>query len=71
MRLPIAVLYVALLVQEHRQRHARCGHPNLRPFFSRGGKVLMYHGWNDQLISPRNSINYYTNVVKSVTDPIS
>ena len=26
----------------------------------------MYHGWNDQLISPRNSINYYTSVVDTL-----
>ena len=25
----------------------------------------MYHGWNDQLIAPRNSINYYQSVVKA------
>ena len=24
----------------------------------------MYHGWNDQLISPFNSVNYYEGVVK-------
>jgi Tannase and feruloyl esterase len=40
--------------------------PNLKPFFSHKGKLMMYHGWNDQLIAPMNSINYYSSVVKSV-----
>jgi hypothetical protein len=35
---------------------------NMKPFESRGGKLIIYHGWNDAAISALNSINYYENV---------
>jgi feruloyl esterase len=37
--------------------------PNLRAFRARGGKLIQYHGWNDQLITPEYSIDYYDSVV--------
>jgi len=42
--------------------------PNLTAFKQRGGKILQYHGWNDQQIAPQNSINYYESVVARVGD---
>ena len=33
--------------------------PELSPFFRSGGKLLMYHGWNDPGIPARASISYY------------
>ena len=35
---------------------------NLKPFESRGGKLIIYHGWNDAAISALNTINYYERV---------
>jgi len=41
--------------------------PDLSAFKARGGKLLMYHGWNDGAsggaISPLNSVNYYSSVL--------
>jgi len=41
---------------------------DLDAFIGRGGKLIMYHGWDDPSISPMNSINYYTSVVERMRD---
>ena len=40
--------------------------PDLSQFKARGGKLIMYHGWNDTAISPENSINYYSSVLNKM-----
>jgi len=36
---------------------------NLKPFAARGGKLVMYHGWNDPAIPGLSSVEYYDGVV--------
>ena len=38
--------------------------PNLKAFKERGGKLIMYHGWNDPAIPALNTIDYYQSVEK-------
>ncbi|MCX6032767.1 MAG: tannase/feruloyl esterase family alpha/beta hydrolase [Chloroflexi bacterium] len=40
--------------------------PDLSTFQALGGKLIMYHGWADQQVAPRNSINYYNSVVSTM-----
>lgn len=36
--------------------------PDLSGFARRGGKLIMYHGWSDGIISPLGSIDYYRQI---------
>jgi feruloyl esterase len=36
---------------------------DLQKFVSHGGKLILYHGWSDNLIAPLNSVNYFNSVV--------
>jgi feruloyl esterase len=43
--------------------------PNLKPFLAHGGKLIQYHGWADQQMSPGNSVNYYKMVLEAMGGP--
>jgi feruloyl esterase len=54
----------ALKLAEAKTAHAlNAVDPNLKPFYSRGGKLILYHGWNDAAIPATNTIDYYRSVV--------
>jgi Tannase and feruloyl esterase len=40
--------------------------PDLKQFYSRGGKLILYHGWNDPAIPALSTVNYYQQVVDTV-----
>jgi len=40
--------------------------PYLERFRARGGKLVIYHGWNDPAITALNTIDYYESVVKKM-----
>jgi hypothetical protein len=40
--------------------------PNLAAFEARGGKLVLYHGWNDPAISALSTIGYYDSVASAL-----
>jgi hypothetical protein len=40
--------------------------PDLEPFFAHGGKLILYHGWNDPAIPALSTIDYYNAVVNGL-----
>jgi len=42
--------------------------PDISAFKARGGKVIMYHGWADQLIMPEGTVNYYGRMKAAVAN---
>jgi pimeloyl-ACP methyl ester carboxylesterase len=43
--------------------------PDLSAFRNRGGKLIVYHGWADQLIMPEGTVQYYESVKQKMGDP--
>jgi feruloyl esterase len=39
---------------------------DLKPFKARGGKLIMYHGWDDPAITSLSTIDYYQNVLEKM-----
>ncbi|HEX3681402.1 MAG TPA: tannase/feruloyl esterase family alpha/beta hydrolase [Bryobacteraceae bacterium] len=42
--------------------------PDLRRFQARGGKLIVYHGWNDPAISPLYAVSYFQQVTTTMGD---
>jgi hypothetical protein len=40
--------------------------PDLSPFRAHGGKLIVYHGWNDPAIPAPTTVEYYENAVKAM-----
>ena len=40
--------------------------PDLRKFKAQGGKLLLYHGWDDPGITAENTISYYSSVMEEL-----
>jgi hypothetical protein len=59
------------LEQVFHESHAQFGEvigtddPDLLAFRRAGGKLLLWHGWNDQLIFPEGTITYYNRVIRT------
>jgi hypothetical protein len=51
---------------EKQARNLNATDPNLKAFAKRGGKLILYHGWNDPAISAYNTIDYYDSVVATM-----
>ena len=57
------------LVRESKKKQAEnldSTNPDLSRFAARGGKLILYHGWDDPAISPHNTVNYFKSVERTL-----
>lgn len=57
------------LLRQSREKQAAdldATNPDLSRFAARGGKLILYHGWDDPAISPGNSVAYFESVERTM-----
>jgi len=54
------------LAQEKTGDSMNAMNPDLKPFLAHGGKLILYHGWNDPAISALNTVRYYDSLVEAI-----
>ena len=52
-----------LALADEKAGFINASNPDLSAFKAHGGKLVLYHGWNDPGIPPGNTINYYSSVL--------
>lgn len=60
------------LLKQSREKEAAdldATNPDLGRFAARGGKLIIYHGWDDPAISPGNTVVYFKSVEKAMGEP--
>lgn len=40
--------------------------PDIRRFVARGGKLILWHGWNDAVVSPWSALDYHAQLVRTL-----
>ncbi len=61
----VLTLNIDDLLRQSREKEAAdldATNPDLTRFAARGGKLILYHGWNDPAISPHNTVAYFESV---------
>ena len=52
-------------------KYYEADNPDLKPFLSKGGKLILWHGLDDQLPSPWATVDYYQRVEKATGEALT
>lgn len=55
-----------LAMNADRDRVLSLSDPNLKPYFDRGGKLIIYHGWQDPQVPAQGAVTYFNDVLKTL-----
>lgn len=62
----LALAYARGVQLQDELGHVNTDNPDLNRLRTAGGKIITYHGWQDEVIPPMGTINYYSRAASSV-----